>query len=355
MEDTVHAVKKQILSILSELSESGMKEKILRKEVLKNMEENDRPKKSIISDCLAQLVEAGKLKCIDGEYSNCIDDITKKKSKKRKLNQEKTTVDNQEDTNDIIAAPADTHDTTAGTDNNDGEGQSKRKTVMSELWKYGEVAWRDGVLGPEYLQRNPDRITRLFCGNLNKKITEEQLKNAIPGITHIKWITDKVTQEFYGSTFLEVRDPESAAAAVLMDKAKLLGRPLKIYYCPPRPGDVWPPLEPSKHKPNGSTNPAGGGASVGSGGSTRGQSVKPVDCKKLYCGNLSYDIDDDTMCAFFQECGEVVGLRWLTHKDTGDFRGCGFIQFATSEAADKAMALNGKEIMGRPIRLDWTE
>ena len=26
-----------------------------------------------------------------------------------------------------------------------------------------------------------------------------------------------------------------------MDKQKLLGRPLKIYYCPPRPGDVWPP------------------------------------------------------------------------------------------------------------------
>ena len=26
-----------------------------------------------------------------------------------------------------------------------------------------------------------------------------------------------------------------------MDQQKLLGRPLKVYYCPPRPGDVWPP------------------------------------------------------------------------------------------------------------------
>jgi len=34
---------------------------------------------------------------------------------------------------------------------------------------------------------NPDGITRLFVGNLNRKITEDQLRNAIDGITHIKW------------------------------------------------------------------------------------------------------------------------------------------------------------------------
>lgn len=115
-------------------------------------------------------------------------------------------------------------------------------TITKELWKTGEIAWRDGLLDASYLADNPDRITRLFCGNLNKTITEDELRDAVPGITFIKWITDKQTREFYGSTFLEMRDPHAASMAVALDKSKLKGRPLKVYYCPPRPGDVWPPV-----------------------------------------------------------------------------------------------------------------
>jgi nucleolin len=70
----------------------------------------------------------------------------------------------------------------------------------------------------------PYRVTRLFCGNLNKKVTEEELKTRLPGIMFIKWITDKQTGEFYGSSFLEMKDPASAALAVLADKTKFLGR-----------------------------------------------------------------------------------------------------------------------------------
>jgi nucleolin len=68
------------------------------------------------------------------------------------------------------------------------------------------------------------RVTRLFCGNLNKKVTEEELRTRLPGITFIKWITDKQTGEFYGSSFLEMKDSASAALAVLQDKTKFLGR-----------------------------------------------------------------------------------------------------------------------------------
>ena len=57
---------------------------------------------------------------------------------------------------------------------------------------------------------------------------------------------------------------------------------------------------------------------------------------------------------FFSEAGaEVVGLRWVTQKDSGEFRGFGFVEFATTAGADKAILLNGKELLGRPIRLDW--
>ena len=62
-----------------------------------------------------------------------------------------------------------------------------------ELWKNGEAAWRNNTLEFEYLASNPDKITRLFCGNLNKHITVEQLQEHLPGISYIKWIRDKET------------------------------------------------------------------------------------------------------------------------------------------------------------------
>jgi nucleolin len=217
-------------------------------------------------------------------------------------------------------------------------GDSAEATGPIELWRDGEKAWKDGTLDYDYLVSNPDKITRVFCGNLKLTITEEDMKSAISGITFIKWMTDKQTRKFYGSTFLEMKDPKAAADAVALDKSKLQGRPLKIYYCPPRPGDVWPPENDGR---GGSSKPA-----------SRVQE-KPEGCKKLFLGNCSYEIDDDTIVEFFKPAGMLTGLRWLTHKDSGDFRGCGFIEFGSTEEADEAIKLNGVEVLGRPIRLDW--
>lgn len=46
----------------------------------------------------------------------------------------------------------------------------------------------------------------------------------LEGITYIKWITDKETGEFYGSSFLEMKDPQAAATAVMQDRTKFMGR-----------------------------------------------------------------------------------------------------------------------------------
>ena len=114
--------------------------------------------------------------------------------------------------------------------------ESNKVKFPKDLWKNGEQAWRDNSIDSEYLRTNPEGITRIFCGNLNKNIKEEELKGCLEGITYIKWITDKQTKEFYGSTFLELKDSKCAAEAVMKDRQKFMGRPLKIYYCPPRPG-----------------------------------------------------------------------------------------------------------------------
>jgi nucleolin len=105
-------------------------------------------------------------------------------------------------------------------------------------------------------------------------------------------------------------------------------RPLKMYYCPPRPGDKWPPHPIGSNMSNPNLDPASSSTHTlkAAGGSSSNQpprrekTEKPPGCKKLFAGNLSYNIDDETIVDFFKECGALVGLRWLTRKETEEFR-----------------------------------
>ena len=83
-------------------------------------------------------------------------------------------------------------------------------------------------------------------------------------------------------------------------------------------------------------------------------SEKPFQCTTLFMGNLSFAIDDDAIYNFFKDgCGaEMLRVRWLTHQDSGEFKGVGFADF-DPEDLDKAASMNGKECMGRQIRIDF--
>jgi RNA recognition motif-containing protein len=198
---------------------------------------------------------------------------------------------------------------------------------------------------------NPQGVTRLFLGNLPFAIDEPTLETFLPGLTHIKWITDQETGKFYGSAFCEMDNSESAAAAVSKAGQQILGRPVKVNFAPSRPGDKWPPE--NKVVTGGGAVKAGGQAG---GSGIKAMSAKPPDCKKLFVGNLSYDIDDDGITKFFASVdAEVKAVRWIHHKDTGDFKGVGFVEFWNTEACEKAATLNGKNLLGRPIRIDWTD
>jgi len=198
-------------------------------------------------------------------------------------------------------------------------------------------------------QGNPTGCTRLFLGNLPFAVNEESLKEHFTTkgaeVTHIKWITDKTDGRFYGSAFIEMGNSSDAATAMTMVGEKLMGRPLKINYAPARPGDIWPP-----------ENKGAGGVTQARGKGKGTMSEKPEGCTKLFVGNLSYEIDDDAIFKFFASVdAEVKAVRWIHHKDSGDFKGIGFVEFWTTDACDKAATLNGKNLLDRPIRIDWTD
>ncbi len=90
---------------------------------------------------------------------------------------------------------------------------------------------------------NPEGITKLFIKNLcARQVDQPELCELIPGITHIEWITDRKTGNWYGSVFVEVATPEDAAIAVgSVNKKKCFGRIVNVSYSPPDPKSIWPP------------------------------------------------------------------------------------------------------------------
>jgi RNA recognition motif-containing protein len=74
---------------------------------------------------------------------------------------------------------------------------------------------------------------------------------------------------------------------------------------------------------------------------------------KLYVGNLSYSSTDDSLKAHFAQAGQVVSATVMMDRMTGRSRGFGFVEMASdSEAQNAVDMLNGKDLDGRPLRVD---
>ena len=73
----------------------------------------------------------------------------------------------------------------------------------------------------------------------------------------------------------------------------------------------------------------------------------------IYVGNLSFSTDSDALKALFGEYGEVTSAQVIADRDTGRSRGFGFVEMASDEDAQKAIAeLNGKNVDGRQLNIN---
>jgi RNA recognition motif-containing protein len=59
--------------------------------------------------------------------------------------------------------------------------------------------------------------------------------------------------------------------------------------------------------------------------------------KKLYVGNLSYDVTQEQLHTLFSEAGEVTEVTIITDRDSGRSKGFGFVEMATDEGAAEAI------------------
>jgi len=75
--------------------------------------------------------------------------------------------------------------------------------------------------------------------------------------------------------------------------------------------------------------------------------------KKLYVGNLSYNVDSSELEQMFSPHGAVTSAQIITDRDTGRSKGFGFVEMANDSEAEAAIAaLNGQEHGGRALTVN---
>jgi RNA recognition motif-containing protein len=71
---------------------------------------------------------------------------------------------------------------------------------------------------------------------------------------------------------------------------------------------------------------------------------------KLYVGSLPYSTTEQQLTELFSQHGTVQSAKVITDRFTGQSRGFAFVEMATSEEAQKAIAaLHGSELGGRTL------
>jgi RNA recognition motif-containing protein len=72
----------------------------------------------------------------------------------------------------------------------------------------------------------------------------------------------------------------------------------------------------------------------------------------IYVSNLSFNVQDEDLKAFFAEYGSVSSAKVITDKFTNRSKGFGFVEMPDDVAAEKAIKeLDGGMVEGRAIKV----
>jgi cold-inducible RNA-binding protein len=73
---------------------------------------------------------------------------------------------------------------------------------------------------------------------------------------------------------------------------------------------------------------------------------------KIYVGNLPFSADEEQVRTLFAQHGTVDSVALIKDRDTGQFRGFGFVEMPSSDAARAIQSLNGQDMGGRPLKVN---
>jgi cold-inducible RNA-binding protein len=78
--------------------------------------------------------------------------------------------------------------------------------------------------------------------------------------------------------------------------------------------------------------------------------------KRLYVGNLSYNVTEADLRDLFASVGTVTDVKVVLDRDTGRPRGFGFVELSSEAEANKAIGdLDGRDVQGRTLNVKVAE
>ncbi|ERN01107.1 RNA-binding protein CP33, chloroplastic [Amborella trichopoda] len=173
-----------------------------------------------------------------------------------------------------------------------------------------------------------EKKRKLYAENLPWTFSANDLRNlfgqcgAVKDVDIIKHKNGKSR----GFAFITMDSTEEAVAAIdKFDSYELMGRIIRVQFAkrmkPPRPDNM----------------------------------VMDTNYK-IYATNLTWKVRSSHLREFFMATTSPVSARVVFDSPSGKSAGYGFIGYATKEEAEAAIAeFNGKELMGRPLRLQLSQ
>lgn len=183
---------------------------------------------------------------------------------------------------------------------------------------------------------------QLFVRSLAPDVTSEDLTEYFSESYPIKnalVVLDKQTRESKGYGFVTFADVEDAQRAKEeLNNTQIKGKNIKVDFAEARQreGEEKRPRAIDRIK------------------AEREQQLKEAQVPKIIVRNLPWTIKTpEDLEKLFRSYGKV-NFANLPKKPNGELRGFGFVSLRGKKNAEKAMQeLNGKEISGRPIAVDW--
>lgn len=74
--------------------------------------------------------------------------------------------------------------------------------------------------------------------------------------------------------------------------------------------------------------------------------------KRIYIGNLSFSTSEADIRSLFEKYGTIHAIDLITDRDSGRFRGFGFVEMDEEQANSAISELDGKELGGRNLRVN---
>ncbi|KAG5241079.1 RNA-binding protein [Salix suchowensis] len=205
------------------------------------------------------------------------------------------------------------------------------REIAGLLWRFKE---KKEVVEPE---ADPERDQRtVFVYQMPLKAVERDVYEFFSKagkVRDVRVIMDRNSRRSKGVGYVEFYDSMSVPMAITLSGQLLLGQPVMV--------------KPSEAEKNLVQPTASGG---GTGGVTG--PFGAVD-RKLYVGNLHFNMTEMQLRQLFESFGIVELVQLPLDPETGQCKGFGFVQFTQLENAKAAQsALNGKlEIAGRTIKV----